>query len=70
MSENLHLTKEERERFIQWLRAEAALNKLIAEQMAKMPGLEALAKRKRTEAMAAEVVARVPESIEDETIGW
>jgi hypothetical protein len=69
MNESRLLTQSERERFVRWLRDEAHSSKILADQAGKLPGMEALAKRLRAEAMAAEVVASKLESTSEEVIG-
>lgn len=62
------LTKEEREKFSTWLKNEAASDRAIITQMEKLPGMEAVAKRYKLEVVAAELIARKLDSIEDQTI--
>ena len=52
------LTKEEREKFANYLLENANSDSLLAEQLANMPGPSAeIAKRYRAEAMAAKIIA-------------
>lgn len=73
MGEIIKLTREERERFAAWCEQDAASTLGIVEQMAKLlPGHSAvlgLAKLKRTEAMAQQIVAKMLRSIEETTLG-
>lgn len=63
------LTDDERSRFKNYLRVEAESNKAIIEQMAKMPGLEAVTKNKRNEVAALLIVIRMLEQTSSESIG-
>ena len=62
------LTDEERAKFAAWCRNEANSTHAIVDQMKAMPGVEALTKQKRIEAMACLVVAGILGSFESQTI--
>ena len=60
------LTDAERERFAAWCEEDAAATLGLLEQMAKLPGagIEIVARLKRTEAIAQEIVAKILHSVE------
>ncbi len=62
------LTAEERARFALWCRQEAASSDGMARQANTMVGLEVVVKKYHTEAMAALIVAKVLEGIEEFTV--
>ena len=59
------LGRVECERFILWLEQDAAGTLGLVDQMATLPNMEALMKRKRTEAMAQKVVAHMLRSVQE-----
>jgi len=68
MTQIIFLSREERERFAAWCEQDAAGTLGIVEQMAKLPGgpaMEGLMKKRKTEAMAQQIVAKILHSIED-----
>ncbi len=62
------LTAAERMRFAAYLEQEAASDEVMADQILKV-GPEILAKKYRTEALAARIIAQKLRSIEDEVLG-
>lgn len=69
MSEIILLTQEERDKFTLWLRQQATNMDGIKEQMAKLPGLEAMIKRETQRSIAYRIVAYDLENTESMTIG-
>ena len=68
MGQIIMLTREERERFAAWCEQDAAGTMGLVEQMARLPGnagVAGVAKLKRTEAMAQQIVAKMLRSIEE-----
>lgn len=64
----LTLSREDRERFAAWLEQDAAGTLGLVEQMAKIPGTEVVAKLKRTEALAQQIVAKMLRATEEMTL--
>lgn len=65
----MFLTQQERDKFALYLERDAASDKAIADQMEGSGiGIEAMIKKLRVEAMAAEVIARKLRSIETDTV--
>jgi hypothetical protein len=64
----MFLTDEEKRRFLEYLDREMHDANLIAEKTSKLPGMEMLAKKLRTEAMAHKIVADRIRSFESMTI--
>ena len=63
------LSAQERDRFATWLEREAHTDKMLAEQLEKLPSRpEPMAKKYRVEGMAAQVIAQKLRSISDETL--
>ena len=62
------LTAEERQRFILYLRQEAASNEALATQANTMDSLQMVVKRYRQKAFACMIVATDLESVEVQTI--
>jgi len=64
------LTAEERERFAAWCEEDAKTTFGLVEQMGKLlgGGIEAVAKRKRTEALAQSIVAKMLRSAQSMTL--
>lgn len=66
--ETLFLTSKERDRFATYLEKDAATNEEIALQIEKLGINPVMAKRYRTEAMAANIIAQKLRSTEDQGI--
>lgn len=63
------LSEEERRRFAAYLRRDAESNRLISEQLMKLGGpMSEIGRRKRLDAAAEDVVARMLEEAETATI--
>lgn len=63
------LSQQERDKFAAWCDQERNADTMIAEQSAKLGAIgEVIAKNKRIEGMAMEIVARVLRSIETQEI--
>lgn len=63
------LTKEERLKFVAYLRQEAASNEIIAKQSATMDGLDMVVKRYKQKVAIYSIVANELESTEEQVIG-
>lgn len=62
------LTPQEADKFAQYLLQEAESFKSMADQMDKLPGTSAVAKKYRTEALASQIVAQKLQAYEKQTI--
>ena len=63
------LDDNERRKFAEYLKGDADSNRLLADQLEKLPGMEGMAKAKRTLAAAQYIVARELGNWESQTIG-
>ena len=62
------LTEDERRKFVEYLEQDAMSNDLLAKQMDTMPSMGAMAKKKRTLALAQALVAKELGGWESQTI--
>lgn len=63
------LTDDERRRFAEYLEQDAASGEAILEQLAKLPGMDAIIRLTRAEVAASRIVAKKLRSTHSESIG-